>query len=79
VNQLLKDHKSNIDIEEQHFQMLYYFLIKDRILMKFSIDFNDVKYAVNNHNILQDGLLNGMIADFEAEAYNIFEGNFKEQ
>ena len=77
VKEILDKYKDSISIEEHKFQMFYYFLVKDRMIMKHSVDFNDVKQAVYKLEILQDNFLPGMIEEFEEEAENMFEGRFK--
>lgn len=77
VKQLLDKYKSDVSIEEHKFQMFYYFLIKDRMLMKYC-DFNDIKMAVYKDDLLNDQHLVGMISEYEEEARNMFEDNFKQ-
>ena len=68
VKEILNKYKNVIDIEAYKFQQFYYFLIKDRMMMKHSLDFNDLKHFVFQNRILEDENIATMISEFEDEA-----------
>jgi len=78
VREMLQKYKDSIEIQEHKFKMFYYFMVKDAMLMRHSIDFNDVKRATLKLEILDDPLLVAQISEFEEEAYNMFKNNFEE-